>query len=88
MPQVPGATRNGYTEVDTLKNAGGAVAVITRRNGSSLHTVSFFKAYERDGEETRTSFFSLKTIPALEEMIETAKKELARLEAAAKDGNA
>lgn len=80
----PAQVRNGYVEVDVLENAGGALAVFTRRNGSHLHTVSFFKTYERDGEKTRTSFFSLKNLDALEEMIKTARKEIMRREEIAK----
>lgn len=77
--------RNGYEEVETIENAGGASAVFTRRTGSPTHTVSFFKTYLRDGEKCKTTFFGKTSLQALKDLIPVAEKRLEELEAAAKD---
>lgn len=82
--RMPNPVRNGYQDVETLRNAEDVIAVITRRTGSYQHTASFFKVYAREGEEARTSFFSLKALVGLRQMIDTADTRITELEEQAK----
>lgn len=81
---MPTPVRNGYEEIEAPSNADGVQAVITRRTGSHLHTATFFKLYDREGETQRTSFFSRKALAGLRQMIDTVDKRMAELEEAAK----
>lgn len=80
--------RGGYTEVESLDDAGGARAVISRRNGHALFTVAFFKTFRSDGELNKSAFFGLKNLESLERLLPIAKKRLAELEAEASAGSA
>lgn len=73
-------SRTAFEEIDPpLRDAGGAMAIFTRRKGSNVHTVSFFKEFERDGEKARSTFFSEKAMESLKRLLPLAEKRLTEL---------
>jgi len=82
-PQTQKPVRGGYEEIETIHDPGGATAIISERVGKGTFTVAYFRTYERDGVEEKTSFFGLEHMDSLKRMIETSRKRIETLKAAA-----
>jgi len=70
---VVSQARSGYVEVARIEDPDGIMAIISSRvNGPPLVTVGIYKVFDRDGEQQKTSFWTIKQTPAVLRVIELA----------------
>jgi hypothetical protein len=72
--------RSGYQDIDTIQDAAGVVAVISRRESNGQLSVGFFKVFDRDGEQEKTAFLQRKHLDAVERLIPLARDRMDELE--------
>lgn len=78
--------RSGYREVARIEDPDGIMAIISARvNGPPLVTIGLYKTFERDGEQVKTAFWTLKQAPAVLRVVgiavERARQEEDKLRA-------
>lgn len=70
---------SAYEDLDTLKDANGLIARISRRLRTGEVTFAVFKMFERDGEPQQTSFIPLELADAYIAMATNAKQRCIEL---------
>lgn len=72
--------RQGYEDVDEVRDPDGIVAVVTRRLSHGTFTIGLFKEFKRDGVQERTNFFELKHLPAIRRVLAIVEERVRKLE--------
>lgn len=72
--------RNGYEDIDEVKDPDGIVAVVSRRRSNGTLAVGLFKEFERDGVQERTNFFGSKHFAAVRRVLEIVEERVRNLE--------
>lgn len=73
--------RNGYEDIDEVKDPTGIVAVVSRRRSNGALTVGIFKEFDRDGVRERTNFFGLMYFPAVRRVLDLVEARMEKLSA-------
>ena len=79
------SSRNGYEDVETLRDAGGVAAVISRRKSNGQLSVGFFKIFDRDGDEEKTAFMPRRQIEGLRRLLPVVEQRMDELEDVARE---
>lgn len=74
------AVRTGYQEFRRIEDPDGILAIISYRvSGPPLVTIAIYKVFPRDGQVTKTSFWSVRQLEAVKRVVGIAG-ELAQAE--------
>jgi hypothetical protein len=71
----------GFDDIDTLRNADGIIAIISRRRATGAYTVAVMKEFERDGMHERTQFISENLFDSYQDMVQRAIERVRELRA-------
>lgn len=74
------SSRNGYEDVDTIRDAGGIVAVISRRKSNGQLSFGLFKVFDRDGDEEKTAFMPRRHTDAIRRLLPIVERRMDELE--------
>jgi hypothetical protein len=69
----------GFLDIDTLRDAYGIIAVISKRMSNGTMTFAVFKEFERDGKVCRTSFIPELMGEQAESMVRKARMRIAEI---------
>lgn len=69
-----GTTRSGYTDLETIRDPDGCIAVISVRNHTGELAAGVFREYERDGRTEKTAFIPVRQIDSALRVLELAKQ--------------
>lgn len=79
--------RSGYEDIETIADASGVVAVISRRESNGQLSVGFFKVFDRDGEQEKTAFCQRKHLDGILRLVPIAAERMDALEDQRRQGN-
>lgn len=68
-----------FEEVEVLKSARGAIAIITKNNRNGQYSVGFFKEFDRSGRTERTMYMQRAHLDALPELVTIARNRMDEL---------
>ena len=76
---MSGNVRNGYEDIDTLRDPSGAVIILSKRRSNGQISFALMKEFDRDGVTEKTAFLQRRHIDGAIKLLQIAAEEMDKL---------